>query len=212
MSEAPAIFVFGASGHAKVVIDAIETAGRLRIAYICDDDEAKHRTQLMGYDIVRGRAELLERRSEARAGIVAIGDNALRTDVAAWLVERGFLLAAVVHPAAVIARDVHVGDGSVVMAGCVVNIGTRLGVNTIVNTGATVDHDCNIAHGVHIGPGAHLCGHVSVGAKTLIGAGTTIVPGVHVGSDATVGAGSTVIRDVADRARVGGSPCRALGS
>ena len=212
MSEAQRIFVFGASGHAKVVIDAIERAGDMRLAYLCDDDEAKHGTRLMGYDVLRGRAELLERRSEARAGIVAIGENALRTDVAAWLVEHGFLLVSVVHPAAVIARDVDIGDGSVVMAGCVVNTGARLGVNTIVNTGATVDHDCDIGHGVHIGPGAHLCGHVSVGAKTLIGAGTTIVPSVRVGADATVGAGSTVIRDVPDRARMGGSPCRALGS
>ena len=212
MSEKAAIFVFGASGHAKVVIDAIECSGRMQIAYLCDDAEAKHGTRLMGYDVLRGREELLARRSEARAGIVAIGENALRSDVAAWLIEQGFALASVVHPAAVIARDVEIGDGSVVMAGCVVNTGARLGRNTIVNTGATVDHDCDIGEGVHIGPGAHLCGHVSVGARTLIGAGTTIVPSVRVGVEATVGAGSTVIRDVSDYARVGGSPCRALAS
>ena len=32
------IFVFGASGHAKVVIDIIEKQGLYRIAFLVDDD------------------------------------------------------------------------------------------------------------------------------------------------------------------------------
>jgi sugar O-acyltransferase (sialic acid O-acetyltransferase NeuD family) len=212
MSESRGIFVFGASGHAKVVIDAIERAGGMQVLFLCDDADEKRSTQLMGYTIVGGREELLARRSQTEVGIVAIGENAMRMKVAAWLLEHGVRLTSVIHPAATIGRDVQIGDGSVVMAGCVINTGARLGRNVIVNTGASVDHDCEVEDGVHIGPGSHLCGHVSVGAGTLVGAGTTLVPSVRVGAAVTVGAGSTVIRDVPDNARVGGSPCRALRS
>ena len=206
------LFVFGASGHAKVVIDAIERGGRNTVVFICDDAKEKYGTQMMGYPIVNGREELLARRAETPAGIVAIGANRARTEVATWLVERGYQLACVVHPAATIARDVAIGEGTVVMAGCVVNSGTSIGRNAIVNTSASVDHDCDIADGVHIGPGSRLCGHVVVGAQTLVGAGTTIVPGVRIGAYATIGAGSTVLRNVPDNAKVGGNPCRALAS
>jgi sugar O-acyltransferase (sialic acid O-acetyltransferase NeuD family) len=210
MTEREKIFVFGASGHAKVVIDAIEREASREIAWVCDDAIDKHGKQLMGYAIVGGRDALQARRHETAAGVVAIGDNGIRMKIAAWLAGSGCPLAAVVHPAAAIGRDVEIGDGTVVMAGCVINTGTRVGRNVIVNTGATIDHDCEIADGVHVGPGSHLCGHVALGAGTLVGAGTTIVPSVRVGASCVIGAGSTVLGDVPDRARVGGSPCRPL--
>jgi sugar O-acyltransferase (sialic acid O-acetyltransferase NeuD family) len=211
MSKGEGVFVFGASGHGRVVIDAIERGGRT-VAFVCDDAKEKHGGHMLGYTIIGGREAILARRNQRVAGVVAIGDNAQRLEVAAWLDANAVPLVDVVHPAATRGRDVDIGAGTVVMAGCVLNTGARLGRNVIVNTAATVDHDCEIADGVHIGPGAHLCGHVSVGSGTLIGAGTTVVPGVRIGSGVTVGAGSTVLRDVPDGARVGGSPCRALGS
>ena len=210
MSGREKIFVFGAGGHAKVVIDAIERDGRYVIAWVCDDAVDKHGTHVMRYEIVRGRDDLLARKAETGAGVVAIGDNGDRMKIASWLVERGCRLAAVVHPAATVGRDVEIGEGTVVMAGCVINSSARVGRNVIVNTGATIDHDCEIADGVHIGPGSHLCGHVAIGSATLIGAGTTIVPSVRVGAFALIGAGSTVLADVADRERARGRPCHAI--
>jgi FlaA1/EpsC-like NDP-sugar epimerase len=55
MTEREKVFVYGASGHAKVVIDAIEREGSRDIAWIFDDAIDKHGKQLMGYDIVGGR-------------------------------------------------------------------------------------------------------------------------------------------------------------
>lgn len=205
-----AVFVFGASGHAKVVIDAIERAGRDKLLFICDDAEERHGTMLMGYPIVGGRNELLRRAGEAQRGVVAIGDNAARAHVAEWLVEHGLGFTRVIHPTAAIGREVQIGDGTVVFAGCIINSGARVGRHAIVNTGATIDHDCDVADGVHIAPGVHLCGGVTVGVSTLVGAGTTVVPGVHIGARTVIGAGSTVLNDVAEGARVGGSPCRPL--
>jgi sugar O-acyltransferase (sialic acid O-acetyltransferase NeuD family) len=165
----------------------------------------------MGYEVT-GREELLARRNETSLGVVGIGENRVRAQIAAWLEGDGFRLARVVHPHAAVAREVEIGAGTVIMAGCVVNSGTRLGANVIVNTGATVDHDCIVGETVHVGPGSHLCGHVAVGAGTLIGAGTTVIPSVRIGSNVVIGAGSTVLADIPDNARVGGSPCRPLAT
>src|SRR5689334_15035418 len=114
MSGQTGMFVFGASGHAKVVIDAIERAGENRVLFLCDDDIALHGTTVMGYRVAHGRDELLTRKSDTHLGVVGIGDNAARTHVAAWLREQGYDLATVVHPRACIGRDVEIGDGTVV--------------------------------------------------------------------------------------------------
>ena len=206
------LFVFGASGHAKVVLDILERMPELEVAFAIDDAAAVKGRSLCGYRILGGRAELLAHRAQAAAGIVTIGDNAARRNVAAWLVAQGFQLARAIHPAATLAREVTVGDGSVIMAGCVINTDTSVGANVIVNTGSTIDHDCAIGDGVHIAPGCHLCGGVKVGAGSFLGAGTTVVPGVRIGNDVVVGAGSTVLDHLSDGARVAGSPARPLES
>jgi FlaA1/EpsC-like NDP-sugar epimerase len=64
MSGREKIFVFGAGSHAKVVIDAIEREGRHVIAYVCDNAVEKHGTQVMRYEIVRGRDDLIVRKAK----------------------------------------------------------------------------------------------------------------------------------------------------
>ena len=205
------LVVFGAGGHAKVVIDIIEQQGDYEIAGLLDDDPKHQGKQVFGYPVLGTRAELPALLSaRLRHAIVTIGDNASRAAVAAHLDRHGWRFASAVHPRASIGRGVNIGPGSVVMAGCVINADAHVGAQVIVNTGATVDHDCRIEDAVHIAPGCHLCGRVSVGQGSLVGAGTTVTPNVRIGNRVAVGAGSTVIRDVADDAKIFGSPARPL--
>ena len=206
------LLVFGASGHAKVVIDIVERQGEFEIAGLLDDDLDRRGEQFYGYPVLGSRAELPALYSaQLRHALVAIGDNAGRAAVAAHLAQQGWRFASAIHPSASIGRGVEIGPGSVIMAACVVNADTYLGAQVIVNTGATLDHDCRIEDAVHIAPGCHLCGGVSVGSGSLLGVGAAVIPSVRIGKNAIVGAGSTVIHDVADHAKVSGSPAKPPG-
>lgn len=204
------IFVFGASGHAKVVIDVIERRGLYDIAFLIDDDPALRGKAVYGYTVLGGKVELLARRNSVIGGIVAIGSNKVRAKVAAWLAENGFSLISVIHPSAQIARGGLLGAGTVVMAGAVINSDARIGDNVIVNTRASIDHDCMVGDCVHLAPGATLCGTVTIGEGTFVCAGATIIPNLKIGRNVTVGAGSTVLRDVPDGVTVAGCPARIL--
>lgn len=205
------IFIFGARGHAKVVLDVIEQENRYRVAFLLDDAMKGKERVWFGYPVAGGREVLTTSRPpDVSSGVVAIGQNQARLSVADWLTEHGYGLICAVHPAAVIGRGVEMGQGTVVMAGCVINSDSRIGANVIINTGATVDHDCELADGAHVAPGSHLCGGVRVGRSSLIGAGSTVIPGISIGSRVVVGAGSTVFRDIADGERVAGTPARRL--
>jgi sugar O-acyltransferase (sialic acid O-acetyltransferase NeuD family) len=209
MSEA--LFVFGASGHGKVVIDALRRAG-YEVALLVDDDARRAGDTLLGHVVAGNREALLSARERAGSGIVAIGSNEARLAVAAWLRASGFGFRAVVDPSAVVSISAAIGVGTLVMAQAAVNADACIGEHVIVNTAATVDHDCVVGDGVHLAPGVHLCGDVRVGRGTFVGAGTVVVPGVRIGAGAVIGAGSTVLADVPDGARVAGSPCRPLDS
>jgi sugar O-acyltransferase (sialic acid O-acetyltransferase NeuD family) len=210
MSADGNIFVFGASGHAKVVLDILERQARGKVTLLVDDDPASAGREVLGYKVAGGRDELKKHGAKAGLVIVAIGANPARRAVAAWLAAQGFEFASALHPAAQIARAVRIGSGSAVMAGTAINPDTEIGRHCIVNTGASVDHDCWLGEGVHVAPGARLCGGVSVGAGAFIGAGAVVVPGRRIGADAIIAAGAVVLKDVPERAVVGGNPARPL--
>ncbi len=204
------IFVFGASGHAKVVIDIIERQGLYDIAFLVDDDPVLKGTDFYGYHVIGGKQELVDTRDKISSGIVAIGSNRARIAVAQWLSDNGYDLVSAVHPSAQLARGAIIGLGTVVMAGAVVNSDTSIGNIVIINTKSSIDHDSIIGDGVHIAPGVTLCGTVNIGSGTFICAGATIIPNLTIGGNVIIGAASTVIRDIPDNVTVVGSPAKVV--
>lgn len=190
------IFVYGAGGHGKVILDTIRN-GQVRcgVTHLVDDDVRIQGRVLFGHPIRDAEAITFEH------GFIAIGDNDSRLRIASRF--RGRLVS-LVHRTALLGQDVPLGEGSVLMAGAIVNVGSTVGANVIVNTSATVDHDCAIGDGVHLAPGCHLCGNVQVGDGSLLGVGTLVVPGIRIGKRVFVHAGQVITRDVPDGETVRG--------
>ena len=199
------IFVFGASGHARVVIDVLEKQGRFTVSCIFDDDKQFKGKRFCNYPVIGGRQELLLNKSTPTMGIVAIGCNKIRCAISQWLVEHGYELISAVHPSAQIGRDVEIGSGSVIMANAAVNSSTTIGRYVIINTGATVDHDCVIGEGGHIAPGSVICGTVAIGEESFLGAGSVVINNTVVGKKVMIGAGTTIYRDIPDKSKIVGT-------
>jgi acetyltransferase EpsM len=202
------IIIFGAGGHGRVAADCAMASG-LAVAAFLDDNVAAHGQVRLGIRVVGGRSEAVDL-LESHSALVAIGDNATRAGVAAWLKEHGGSFETVCHPAATVGRDVAIGAGSLVVAGAVVNTGTKIGLHVIVNTLASVDHDCTVSDFAHISPGAHLASGVTVGTGAHIGTGVSVIPGVKIGEWSVVGAGAAVVRDVPAGVVVAGVPARVI--
>ncbi|HTQ55066.1 MAG TPA: acetyltransferase [Bryobacteraceae bacterium] len=211
--DAEGIFVVGASGHAKVLVDIIERQARWQIAGLIDTYKPAG-TEVMGYPVLGPEdrlPELMARHGVGRA-IVGIGDNRVRRQLVARIAAIAPALdyVSAVHPAAHIARAVEIGRGVAIMAGATVNSGTRLGDFCFVNTNASVDHDNVIEPFSCIQPNAATGGNVSLGAGSVLAMGANVVQGVRIGADAIVGAGSTVLDNIPDRVVAYGTPCRVI--
>ena len=209
------VLVVGASGHAKVVVDAIRSMGEMDLIGIVDRDEPVGQT-VHGLPVLASDRDV-ERVVEAHAieaVVVAIGDNWTRGEVARAIKAKvpTITFATVVHRAAQISRDAAIGEGTVVFAGAVVNPGARVGRHCIINTNATVDHDCTLADDVSIAPGATLGGNVLIGESSSVGLGANVIHSVSIGRHSVVGAGATVLTDLPDQVVAFGVPARVVRS
>lgn len=202
------LVVFGAGGHAKVLIEAALTRSPATEVIVIDDAEDARERSVLGIRVLSGRGELA--RLERAPVALGIGDNRARAELLSWLRRNGHPIAAVIHPRALVAPSVRVGDGVFVSAGAIVIAEASIGDAAIINTGASVDHDCVVGEAAHIAPGAHLCGNVRIGARTLVGVGSSIRPGVSVCDDVVLGAGSVVVRDIVEPGTFVGNPVKRL--
>lgn len=197
--EKQQLFIYGASGHSKVIVEIAEQLS-YSIAGLLDANPAIK--NLLGYPVST---------SDDSAGkafwIIGIGNNGIRKKIS--LAEaRSYI--SLVHLAANLSKRATIGEGTVVMAGVSINADVCVGKHCIINTNASIDHDCEIADYVHVSPNAALAGNVTVGEGTHIGIGASIIQGLKIGRWCTIGAGAVIIHDVPDGATVVGNPGRVI--
>lgn len=191
------MYLYGASGHGKVIKEIVE-ANDGRVDAFIDDNKAV--TELCGKPVLHDVKALSPM-------IVSIGNNRIRKVIVEQLHSE---FGVAIHPSSVVSPSASIGEGSVVMAGAIINADAKIRQHCIINTGASVDHECTISDYAHISPHCTLCGNVEIGEGTWIGAGTTIIPGVKVGKWSVIGAGSVVTKDIPDNVLAVGNRCKII--
>ena len=195
------MLLYGASGHAKVIISCLRANGQT-ISAIFDDDLTKK--ELWQIPVVGSYRPDFEANEDL---IISIGYNHIRKRVSE-LIKHPF--GKVVHPSAIIDSSVQLGEGTVVFHHAVLQADAQIGKHVIINTSASIDHDCVISDFVHIAPNSTLCGNVRIGEGTLIGAGTIITPNLKIGKNCLIAAGSVITKNIPDNAIVRGNPARII--
>ena len=82
-----------------------------------------------------------------------------------------------IHPSAVVAEDVELGEGVRIGPLCVIEAGVKIGAGTVVSA------QCMIGHRVQIGENSRIFPQVSIREFAIIGSRTAIHNGTVVGSD-----------------------------
>lgn len=192
------VLLLGGGGHALVLFDILRLRGA-RTLGVADVNPGKIDAARFGVSVF-SEEEALRLHGPAAVSLVnGLGSTGLPVARAALyerLKAKGYSFEMLVHPSAVVAAGVELGEGAQVMAGAVIQAGTRIGKNAIVNTGATVDHDCSIGDHTHLAPGVVLSGGVTVGAGCHVGTRAAMIQGVAVKAGTMVKAGALVMESL----------------
>ena len=192
------VIILGASGHAKVLAEIVIKSGDNLIGFLDDNESLLNEEIYLGKKVLGTLNDITKYKDNSF--IIGIGNNKIRKDISLKNNDLNWYTG--IHPSAVIASDVKIGEGTVIMPGVVINPGTTIGKHCIINTSSSIDHDNVINNYVHISPGAHLAGTVIIGEGTWICMGVNVINNIKIGSNNIIGAGATVINDVLDNNKV----------
>ena len=199
------IIIIGASGHGKVVADIAEKVGYKEIAFLDDNEDTK---KCGKYPVIGKSLDAIKYKDSDF--IVGIGNNCVRKQIQEYLLNNGLNVVKLIHPNAVIAPDVSIGIGTVIVAGAVINSNAKIGQGCIVNTGSTIDHDDTIGDFVHISVGCHIAGTVNIADNCWLCIGSVISNNLSICANCTIGAGAVVVNDIVEQGTYVGVPAKLI--
>ncbi len=207
------LVIWGCGGHGREVAQIAEAMNDEKKIFnmigFLDDRAALHGTDLAGYPILGGLSWITEH-PQAHV-FVGIGGVAARYRTVARLRAAMTKFAPpLIHPKAVLAKRVVVGEGSVVFAGCAVSVDVVIGAHVILNLGTTISHDCVLEDFATAAPGVHVAGAVRIGEGCDLGTGTNTVQCIEVGHWTVTGAGATLTRSLPPNVTAVGVPAKII--
>ena len=189
------LLLIGAGGHARSLIDLIETQGDWQIHGLIGLPEQVG-CNVLGYPIVGSDDDLPTLQGVCPAAVLAIGqlpDPAPRQRLASQLKHVGFHCPVVISPHAVVSRHAQLGAGTVVGHGAIVNAGATVGVHCTINSRALIEHDARVGDHCHLSTGSLVNGGVHLGPGCFVGSGAMLREGLHLPGGTIISAGKRVM-------------------
>lgn len=207
------VLIIGASGHGKVIIEAIELNKEYEIVGFVDSFKDKGE-KVLGYEIL-GKEDIipdLVQRGVVTKGVIAIGDNwtrGLMYNKVKDLVP-DFEYITVIHPDAIVSPYSTIGRGTVILASGTVNTDAVVGDFCIINTNANFGHDGIMQDFSSLAPGVTTGGTVYVGEYTAVSIGVSVIQNTSIGKHSVIGAGAVVTNEIKDYVVAYGVPAKVI--
>ena len=203
------ILIYGASGHSKMILDIILKNNEYNIIGFIDSYKSIN-TEIYGYKVIGNLNSLSKLIQEHTIFgiIIAIGDNFLRRNAYNKIINIApdIEFIPVIHPSTVLANDVVIPKGTVLMAGTIINANAKIGEFCILNTKSSLGHDSIMSDFSSMASGATTGGNVRIGFCSAISLDVTIIQNVSIGDYTVIGAGSLVLNDIEDFKKAYGTP------
>jgi len=176
------VLVYGSTTFGSVVRVLVEECGHEFAGFI-DDMNGSGGAVLGSFDAV---SKSHPAKQFGCVNAVGYKDLAARQRVSDRIAAAGYESPSLVHPRALVGRDSHVGAGTMIMAGAIVDCRVDIGLHVVLWPGAVVAHDSVLDGNTFLSPNSTVCGCCRIAANCFVGAAAVVV------DHATVPAGTRI--------------------
>ena len=207
------ILIYGASGHAKMIIDILLKKSEYTFIGFIDSYKPLNE-DIYGYKIIGNLDALpnLIKKHNIHGIAIGIGDNYTRQKAydKISIIAPALEFIPVIHPSAILAIDIVIPKGTVIMANVVINANAKIGEFCILNTKSSLGHDSTMSNFSSLASGVIIGGNVKIGDSSAICLRATIIQNLTIGDHTVVGAASLVLKSIGNCKQAYGSPINTI--
>lgn len=183
------IFILGAGSHAK----NIETLINKETIFLDKSKNIKNSKEKNDEFFFR---EILKKKIKYELYMGIGNPNYLRIRAFKNFKKKGAIFKKFIHKQSYIAKNLKIGEGSVIFPNVTIGNNVNIGNNCIIYSNSVIEHDSVISNHCYIAPSATICGNVKIEEGSFVGANACIVENIFVKKKSFVKANSLIKKDI----------------
>ena len=205
------LVIFGAGNHARMISSIFKDQFKI-IGFVTTRKEKKKSiNKIKIYNFVKKDILKLSKVQKCHF-IIGIGDNKIRKKIVKMILSQKIRLkwAKLISHNSVISDDSNIGEGSLIMPGCILNNNVNIKNHCIINTGSIIEHDNIFENFSSSGPGIITGGNVHLGETSYIGIGSVIKEKIKISKNIFIGGKSFVNKNLKQSGLYFGTPVKRI--
>ena len=154
-----ALLILGAGQYGRLVFEIADSMGTFSKIDFLDDNSA---------DVIAKISEYKKFVKSYSSAIVAIGNATLRETLLRDLKDAGFLLPAIISPAAFVSKNAKISEGVVIEPMATIQTGAAVGTGSFISSGAVIRHNAVVGDFCHCDCNSVIMSSANVPNKTKI--------------------------------------------
>lgn len=142
--------------------------------------------------------------------LIAVGDPNVRYRIFEKLPKNTKFFTFIHHSAQILDSNIHIGDGSVICANCILTTNIKIGNHSHLNLLTTIGHDTTIGDFLTTAPGAKVSGNCEIGDRVYIGTNASIKQKIKICDDVVIGLNAGVVKNIDIKGTYVGVPAKLL--
>lgn len=206
------IAIVGSGGFAREVLALINDINKQSPIYefigFVDSDKSK---KIHFYPTI-GNDDDVNMFIEPLSLVIAVGEPELKKKIRNKYTNPLIDFPTLIHPSVLIGdkNSVHIGEGCVICAGCIMTTNIEINNFVTLNLMCTVGHDTIIGNYSSFMPSVNISGEVKINESVYVGTGAKIINQLEIGKYTTVGAGAVVVKSLPVNCTAVGVPAKII--
>lgn len=204
------IIIIGAGDLGQLLAHHITHDAQQTIVGFLDDTTVKE-TLVEGYPVLGGiqDAQTLFNLGLCDEAIIAIGYNHFEFRASVFEdIKQIMPIYSFIHSSVYIDPSTKIGDGVVVLPGCVIDKGCVIEDNVLMNAGVVIAHDSKIMKHSFLGPAVKIAGFTTIGSRCFLGINATILNNLKISDAVLIAAGALVNKSITEKGTYIGIPAK----
>lgn len=204
------IIIIGAGDLGQLLAHHITHDAQQTIVGFLDDTMVKE-TLVDGFPVLGGiqDAQTFFNQGLCDEAIIAIGYNHFEFRASVFEdIKQIMPIYSFIHSSAYIDPSTKIGNGVVVLPGCVIDKGCVIEDNVLMNAGVVIAHDSKVKEHSFFGPGVKIAGFSVVGSKCFLGISSTILNNLTICDSVIIAAGALVNKSITEKGTYIGIPAK----